>query len=143
MTKVYRSKVDTWLLCILIGAMLVALFGSLSSIVAAAYSVQWLAVVGVLPLILGVGFPIWILRSTKYTLAGELLVIRSAFFTWNVRLSEIHKVSATSNPLSSPALSLDRLRIEYGNGRSVMISPEDKQMFLSDLRSRTSFDLEV
>jgi hypothetical protein len=39
-------------------------------------------------------------------------------------------VEETRNPLSSPALSLDRLKITYGNGKRIMISPADKIGFL-------------
>jgi hypothetical protein len=45
-------------------------------------------------------------------------------------------VVPTRNPLSSPALSLDRLRIEYGQGRAIMISPADKGPFLRALEER-------
>jgi hypothetical protein len=141
MTKVYRSKVDTWLLCILVGAMIVAGLGALSTLVVAAFNVPLLAFVALLPLFIGVGFPIWILRTTKYTLTDDRLFVRSAFFTWRINLNEIYRVVPTSNPLSSPALSLRRLRIEYGNGRSIMISPEDQEGFLRDLRSRTHFEV--
>jgi hypothetical protein len=39
-------------------------------------------------------------------------------------------------PGMAPALSLDRLRIDYGDGRSLMISPADKQGFLCDFAAR-------
>jgi hypothetical protein len=40
------------------------------------------------------------------------------------------------DPGTGPALSLDRLRIEYGSGRALMISPAEKQRFLRDLAAR-------
>jgi hypothetical protein len=40
--------------------------------------------------------------------------------------------------LTSPAFSLDRLRIEYGRGRWIMISPRDKDGFLRELEVRRS-----
>lgn len=52
-----------------------------------------------------------------------------------VPLREIRLVRSTRNPLSSPALSLDRLRIEYGR-RAIMISPDDKARFLEELQKR-------
>lgn len=52
------------------------------------------------------------------------------------RLEDIERVSRTSNPLSSPALSLKRLRIEYGGGRSEMMSPDDEEAFLRELEIR-------
>jgi hypothetical protein len=38
--------------------------------------------------------------------------------------------------LSSPALSLDRLRVEYGRSQWLMISPADKERFLRELNAR-------
>jgi hypothetical protein len=35
---------------------------------------------------------------------------------------------------SSPALSLDRLRIDYGT-RSILVSPQDRNRFIAALRS--------
>ena len=139
MTKVYRSKVDTWLLVILAAAMLIGLFSTVSALVASGWQAWW----AVLPLLLAVGLSAWVLASTRYSLSDDLLLIKSGPFTWRVDVNEIHRIVATKNPLSSPALSLDRLRIEYGNGKRIMISPEDRDGFLSDLRSRTSFGLEL
>jgi hypothetical protein len=45
-------------------------------------------------------------------------------------------VDSTRNPLSSPAMSLDRLRIEYGQGKAIMISPEPRAEFLRQLEHR-------
>src|SRR4029450_9429711 len=46
------------------------------------------------------------------------------------------------NPLSSPALSLDRLRIEVRGARPVLISPADRAAFLADLEAgRGAVDL--
>jgi hypothetical protein len=50
-----------------------------------------------------------------------------------IALSAITGITATRNPASSPALSLDRLQIDYGQGQSVMISPRDKESFIRDL----------
>lgn len=50
-------------------------------------------------------------------------------------MGEISEVRPTHNPLSSPALSLDRLHVQYGPGflKAVMISPADREGFLEDL----------
>ena len=54
---------------------------------------------------------------------------------YKVPLAEVTAVRSTRNPLSSPALSLDRLEITYGR-RRIMISPEDKARFLKELEAR-------
>ena len=92
----------------------------------------WLSPVILVPAAL----PLWLLRTTDYTLTDTHLRIRSGPFRWSVPLSDVRSVTATRNPLSSPALSLDRLRIEYGGTRAVMVSPDDKDGFVNELRAR-------
>jgi hypothetical protein len=75
-----------------------------------------------------------IFRSTYYVIDGATLVIRSSFLTWRVPIAEITRVTPTRNPLSSPALSLDRLQIEYGR-KLILVSPEEKERFIEALRA--------
>jgi hypothetical protein len=57
-------------------------------------------------------FPLWILGSTSYTLTSSHLLVRSGPFRWLIPLDSIQSIMPTRDPLSSPALSIDRLRIE-------------------------------
>lgn len=75
-----------------------------------------------------------LLRSTYYVIDGNTLVIRSSFLTWRVPIRQIESITPTRSALSSPALSLDRLRIDY-NGKSILISPENRERFIAMLRS--------
>jgi hypothetical protein len=61
--------------------------------------------------------------------AGNTLRVACGPFRWKVPIDSIEKVEATRSPLSSPALSLDRLRINYGK-RRIMVSPSDRAGFL-------------
>lgn len=57
---------------------------------------------------------------------------------WDIPLSDIDEVPPSDSPLSSPALSLDRLRVSYrarGADRFVLISPQDKGGFIRELAS--------
>ena len=74
------------------------------------------------------------MRSTYYAIEGDTLLIRSGFMKWRVPIRDIRSIAPTRSALSSPALSLDRLRIVYGN-KSIMISPEEKQRFIEALRA--------
>lgn len=76
-----------------------------------------------------------LLRSTYYQIDGGTLLIRSSFLTWRVPIAEIRAVTPTHSALSSPALSLDRLRIDYGS-KAIMVSPEDQRRFIEALRAR-------
>lgn len=129
----FRSKVDTWLVVVLLAS--------------AAVSVMAVLMVGVMEsplsalvvspvLLLNIGLPRWLLRTTDYTFSATDLAVRSGPFAWRIPLHEIRAVTPTRNPLSSPALSLDRLRIEYGGKNSIMISPQDKEGFMKELRKR-------
>ncbi len=136
MSNVYRSKVDTWLLVLMVVlmacSMAVALAGA-GFIASNRASSGW--VVAVLTALVGAGLPFWILVSTSYELASGTLQVRCGPLRIRVPLSEITRITPSRSPLSSPALSLDRLRIEYGQGKSLMISPRDKEQFLLDLRA--------
>lgn len=73
------------------------------------------------------------LRFTHYTVTGNTLKVRSGPFSWTIPIDQIQSVTATRNPLSSPALSMDRLRITWGKNRRLMVSPADKKGFLKAL----------
>jgi hypothetical protein len=74
------------------------------------------------------------LRSTYYVIDGDTLTIRSSFIRWRVPIRDIRSITPTRSAISSPALSLDRLRIDYGR-KSILISPEDRERFIAMLRS--------
>jgi hypothetical protein len=118
----FRSKVDWWLRAVL----LISAAASAMAVGIVAVVESPLLAVAVSPLLLlSVGLPVWLLLATRYTFDGGDLDVRCGPFAWQVPLREIRAVTATRNPLSSPALSLDRLRIDFGRMSSIMISPED------------------
>ncbi len=126
----HSSKVDTWLILV---AALAA--GASVGVAVALLREGGVPVVVMVPVmvVLGAGLPLWTLFGTRYELTPGRLRIRCGPFRWTVPLNEIRAVTPTRNPLSSPALSLDRLRIDYGRGSSVMISPRDQARFLAEL----------
>ena len=80
----------------------------------------------------------WPLLNTRYIVTQDQLIIHSMFLKWTILKTDIQKMSPTNNPLSSPALSLDRLQIDYqkdGKNKSVLVSPKDKEKFLQALQS--------
>ena len=79
---------------------------------------------------------LWILYGTRYAFTPDSLLIACGPFRFLVPLSEIRSVRPSRNPLSSPACSLDRLRVEWGAKRWILISPEDKAQFLHELDER-------
>ena len=79
---------------------------------------------------------VWTLLGTYYVIDAASLVVRSGPFHWIVALRDIHSVRPTRDTRSGPALSFDRLRIEYGAGRALLVSPREKDAFLADLARR-------
>ena len=86
--------------------------------------------------LIGLAVCVWTLFGTHYLIDATSLVIRSGPFHWLVPLREIRSVRPTRDPHSGPALSFDRLRIEYSGGRVILISPREKEEFLADLARR-------
>ena len=131
--SVYRSEIDQWLLIVF----RVSSVACLLAVIPLFYFGLSMSSLLILPtLALGVGLPWWILSTTTYTLTDRELAVRSGPFHWHIPLRQITAVKPTKNPMSSPALSLDRLLIEHSDGSQIMISPERRRQFLDDLRSR-------
>jgi membrane protein YdbS with pleckstrin-like domain len=69
--------------------------------------------------------------TTYYVIEHDNLHIRCGMlYQKTISIHHIKKISETHNPLSSPALSLDRIEIQFGAYDSVMISPKDKTGFI-------------
>jgi|SRR5678815_2140404 hypothetical protein len=127
-TLTFRSKCDWWLLGLLLFVISAQLTAAVFVFIAGDNE-RW---VGFL-LLFSAGFIGWLLRATYYVVDDTRLLVRSGPFWWTVPLETIQEVFPTRNPLSSPALSLDRLCVRYQRGKSkgmIMISPADKEGFL-------------
>lgn len=134
--KTYASKVDVWLFA-LVAAVIGAMFVGMGISIA---QEGWLRFIQGAFVVLGViGFLVWIVLGTNYTLEGRELIVRSGPFTWRIaidQISSIEKPKGFVRAHSSPALSFDRLMVSYGNNKRLMISPAEKEKFLADLRAR-------
>jgi hypothetical protein len=130
MTRTYNSKIDTWLAVILIFCAFIPVFLVLPiGLVTHKYAILPISILPMALMSLLV-FPL------KYEIGQRELRIRSGIIRFQVPFKEIREVTPTRSPISSPALSLDRLRIQYGR-KAIMISPEDKYSFLEDLARAT------
>lgn len=126
--KVFKSKVDWWIRLILV--LTVALEVVVMGAVIADASDPKATTITILVCILTIALIVWLLLGTAYTVDRGVLTVRSGPFRWKVPLEEITAVEPTRSPLSSPALSLDRIRIRYRKRRRIMVSPADKEGFL-------------
>ena len=77
-----------------------------------------------------------------YQIDASVLTIRAGFLRTSIPISQIMKVRPTWNPLSAPALSLDRLEIKYSPDgvleEIALVSPKDKKKFITDLAQSDS-----
>lgn len=73
--------------------------------------------------------------TTAYTIENDYLYIKSGFVSKVVDIGAIRKISETRNPISAPAMSLDRLEIFYNRFDSIIISPENKGEFVDCLKT--------
>lgn len=81
-----------------------------------------------------------VFTRTHYTVTDKELRVVSGPFRRSISLSDITSIEPSRNPLSSPALSLDRLKVSYGKRKFVLISPADKAGFLDAVRRATPRD---
>jgi len=109
---IYSSKKDLWLVLI-IALVGLALAGATTYYLCAngiRHPLTWILLLGFLffsAVVLICAYPV------SYTITPSELLIRSGLTRYCITLSSIEAVQPTRNPLSSPALSLDRLQIDY------------------------------
>ena len=97
-----------------------------------AYLQIWL---GALFLGLFLLFIVHMFSTTYYTIEGDSLKIKCGFlYNQTIPIAAIRKIESTRNPLSAPALSLDRLEISYGKWDSVLVSPRGHRGFAQHLK---------
>lgn len=129
MEKRFSSKIDGWLIPIMVlsvGGLFVALIAVL--IDEAPWPIR--ALVGAVTIIVTM-LVFAIFRNTAYTIDDDTLRIVSGPFKWIIPVADIKNITPSRNPLSSPALSIDRLKITYSERKFVFVSPEDKAGFIS------------
>ena len=126
--KRFPSKVDP-LLQILLFLVAAGQVLALIAVLTAAPRQPEILFVGI-AIVLGILLVVSILVRTHYTVTGDSLVIACGLFRWRVPLAEITDIVESRSLLSSPALSLDRLKISYGKKKWVLVSPDDKKGFL-------------
>lgn len=82
---------------------------------------------------------IHMLLNTYYTIEAETLIITCGIFPkLRIPIKDIHHIKETWNPLSSPALSMDRLEIKYAQRKFVLISPKHKNDFIDAMLTKNS-----
>jgi hypothetical protein len=138
--RIYKSKVDLWLfLIVIIGGVFLA-GAAIQSFLS-----EGLKHPATLTLLISSVFYMAVMFGLAYPVSYEItqseLIIRSGLTRNSIELSSIESVKPSRNPLSSPAWSLDRLRIDYRRKDKrtfLLISPEEKSAFLNELALKTN-----
>jgi hypothetical protein len=82
-------------------------------------------------------FMVWLWFGTGYTIAEKQLIIRYGPFCEKIFFDDIKKIHKPALPLSSAALSFDRLEIIYGKfNKAIHISPFEEEKFVTFLKER-------
>lgn len=133
---IYPTKKDLWItLSVFFGGLVILIQAvSLIAFKGLNYPETWI-ILGAAIFYFGI---LWLLAyPISYEITASALEIHSGILLhYRILLSSIVRVSPTRSPLSSPAWSLDRLRIDYiknGKKRVILISPKDKEDFLREL----------
>jgi hypothetical protein len=137
----YPSKIDWWI-AVLLG---VAPVMSIAVCVALTLAGETSGLlVGLASILLVFGIYFGLVFPMRYGLDDSHLLVRFGLCRQRIPLADISEVYPTHNPLSSPALSLDRLRVQFGPGifKAVMISPADRDGFLDDIAQRAGLKRE-
>ena len=130
MATVYKSKIDWWLGLLIAAVILISLVAGLKALSAYSPDATWNALLIGGP---GIVLPIVLLLTTRYIIADNHLVVWSGPFRWRITISEISAITPSHDPIASPAWSLNRLRIDYGRKKSILISPRDRDGFIRQI----------
>jgi hypothetical protein len=127
----FTTKVDLWLGLLVGVSMLIGLGAvTLAAVQEGAWTV--FAAFAVVFLVIGA-----VCYPTDYTFEDRHLIVRSGLIRYRIGLEEIRWVRPSREAWSSPAWSLDRLKIQYGEKKWILISPKDREGFLNEIRART------
>jgi len=135
--KVYRTAIDCWLGLLLGACEVLCLYLVIEPVVRRG-TVEWPMVL----IMVGMSILILPLFGIKYVLYSEhMLISMSLYGKARVRYADIVEVKKTNNPLSSAAMSLRRIQIDYvedGVHRMVLISPVKRNTFIEELEQKKS-----
>lgn len=136
----FRSKIDIWLPLVVLAPLAWSIYVMLTEVgqTGKMELQSMLLTLGILALPLG--FLLWIIIGTAYTVTDSELLVRSGPLKMAIPVSQIRSVRRTNSLWSAPALSLRRIEVQYAARidaqQAVVISPADIEGFLQALARR-------
>lgn len=128
MKQVYSSRVDWWIAALIVGSVLFCFV--LSFYLLRVDRTSAFILFGITALM--VVITLLLVIPCAYTLFDDHLLVQSGVIRYKIPYTDIRKIEKSSNPLSSPALSLRRVKITRKKG-FLLISPPDRDQFIKDL----------
>jgi len=132
---VFPSKVDSWIVALMILPLAVSIGVVGSALRANPPLPAVFLMVGIEVLVLALITAT--VRSTRYEVTDREVIVRSPPFRWRIAIDGIESIRPSRSPVSSPALSLDRLEIRYAGDRRILVSPRDREGFLAAVVARS------
>ena len=131
----FKSKIDRWMVGILL---LIPVLQVVTVLYALNSGDREGVVAALVGLALVAGIYVLLVVPVRYGIASDALLVHFGIVRQRIRFDSIRVVYPTHNPLSSPALSLDRLAIKTGRGplRLTLISPLQRDEFIGLLCTR-------
>ena len=122
----FQSKKDIWLAVSIWGVIILMFFMMITEQNIVVY------IVG----ILNNALLLWLWFGTSYKIDDENLIVKSGPFKSTIDIKSIKKLRATKTLLAGPALSIDRIEIQYKRYDFVIVSPKEKNKFIESLLSK-------
>jgi len=97
----------------------------------------WICLLFIIPISITYILCIRTYFNSEYIIKGNLLKCKLGFFTSKIEIDQIKSIGKGNYPSAGnrPALHLDGIKISYGNGRSIFLSPERTEEFIGQLLS--------
>lgn len=133
MKKVFYSRIDWWIAGLVIGSILFC-------IVLGIYLLQadrWAAYILLGVTLLMITLTLLLAIPCRYILEQDHLLVQSGLIKYVIPYADIRKIERSNNPLSSPALSLRRVKISRSKG-FLLVSPLDRDLFIKELAARVA-----
>lgn len=123
---IFRSKISVWFT--------ISVVLPLGFAVVMAFLDPWYVSLTMLPVLI-LSVPIYFRTFYKIQNINQLNVVCGLFYNKTFSIDDIVSLRPSSNVMSSPALSLDRLEIRFRDKKTVLISPVKPDQFIALLCS--------
>ena len=121
---VFKSKVDIWMAIIFIFVPISMIYGVITEPSAVLLLVTAFIIVLLCILFFG----------TKYVIEKEELIVYGGIYKKRIPIKQIRSLRPSKNPLSAPAMSIDRIEITFDpHIQVILVSPKERELFVKKL----------